>query len=137
MTNFTTPPIADFDPAGRGPKYTTVLVQANGVDPNTGINTPSVDQTTPLVFSYNQGAASGSGGTPAVLVDQVAIAANGARVIRWRPGVLQPAASAQPWSVRISVPNTVNFVTQGGTTPPPPEFSGVAPGAAESDTQPA
>lgn len=133
MTNFTPPQITDFDPAARGPKYTKVVVMANGVDPATGINTPSVDLTTPLVFTYVQG----GGVNPAVLADQVAITAAGERVIRWRPGVLQPGDTSKPWSVRMTVAsNGVNQVTQGGSTPPPPEFSGVNPSGGETDTPP-
>lgn len=132
MTNFTPPAITDFDPVARGPKFTEVLVQSNGVDPSTGINNPVVDTTTPLTFTFNQG----GGANPAVLVDQVAIATNGARVLRWRPGVLQPNVPAAPWAVRITAGSGANQVTQSGTTPPPPEFSGVNPTGAESDTQP-
>jgi len=132
MTNFTPAPINDFDPTTRAPKFTAVLVESNGVDPNTGVNTPSVDITTPLVFTFVQG----GGSSPAVRVTQSGIASNGARVVRWDPGVLQPTDTSKPWSVRISVPGGTNQVTQTGTTPPPPDFSGVNPTGGETDQPP-
>ncbi len=138
MTNFLPPVISDFDPTLRGARYTECVAHGNGVDPTTGINTGTIDVTTPLTFFYVQGGGAGGvpGPNPRVLVDQVAILGDGTRVLRWRPGVLQPTDTNQPWSVRITAGTGTNQITQTGTTPPPPDVSGLSPTGGETDTQP-
>lgn len=138
MTNVTVPSIQDFDPVARTAKYTECIVRANGVDPVTGVNTGTIDVTTPLTFFYVQGGGAGGipGPNPRVLVDQIALLGDGTRVLRWRPGVLQATETSQPWSIRITAPPGTNQITQMGTTPPPADVSGVTPVGVETDTQP-
>lgn len=116
-----------FDPITRLPVYIEVVVTANAVDPSTGINQGVVDQTTPLVFTYNQGGP-GPGGVPAAVVTfaQVNVVSSGARVVKITPGVLQVGGTDQPWSVRISAAGRTGITTVTGTTPVPPDVSGVA-----------
>lgn len=125
-----------FDPNVRAPKYIEVVVTANAVDPSTGANPGSIDTTTALVFTYNQGGPNGS--TPAVVTfAQVDVLASGARVVRMTPGVLAIGAGDQPFSVRISAAGRTGITTVTGTTPAPTDISGVAfNGVGPVDVQP-
>ncbi|HET9893254.1 MAG TPA: hypothetical protein VFQ42_22440 [Mycobacterium sp.] len=129
-----TPPAINFDPATRAAQYAEVTVTANAVDPVTGANPGAIDRDTPLTFTYLQGGADGA--TPAaVTITQIAVTQDGARVLRFAPGVVQ---TAQPWSVRISAAGRTGTVTFTGTSPAPADVSGVSwNGVGPTGTQPA
>lgn len=100
----------------------TVVVTANSVDPATGINSGSVDTTTPLIFEYLQGGPADPAG-PAVIasVDP----ANNRRVI-CTSGPLQPGQSDRPWSFRVKAAGRTTFLTASGMSQAAPDVSGVS-----------
>lgn len=128
----TLPPI-NFDPATRAAQYIEVVVTANAVDPDTGANPGSVDTVTALAFTYLQGAAQGSPPTPAVAtITQIALAPDGARILRVAPGAVPPGTpiapgqTGYPFQIRISAAGRTGTLTVAGVTPPILDVSGVA-----------
>lgn len=135
-------PAINFDPISRAAQYIEVNVTANAVDPDSGANPGVMDTTTPLVFTYLQGAASGS--VPAAAnITQIALAPDGARILRVAPGAVPPGTPLLPgqtgyaWQIRITAAGRTGNQLVTGLTPPILDVSGVAwNGVGPQATQP-
>lgn len=117
-----TPGAASAGPPIVGPQAVTVIVTANGVQPD-GSNPGAIDTTTALTLTPLQGAAIAPsvGAGCSIQVDP----GNNRRIII-TPAILTPGASQQPWSFRVSAAGRTATVTFSGNTLAPLDVSGVA-----------
>jgi hypothetical protein len=119
MPNSSTPPISIHPGA---PVAFLVVVTANSVDPNTGVNTGAVDTTTPLTFEYVQG---GPGDPTTAAVTASVDPGNNRRVICTAANI-QPGQSDRPWSLRVKANGRTSWTVASGTSSAAPDVSGVA-----------